>query len=97
MKEKLQKTQEKLKSLTTTAESGGGMVTVTINGHGDILDIKLDPSIVDPEDVGMLQDLILAALNAAMKKSREMSKEKMQGEMFGLSNMMNLPGMFGPK
>jgi len=70
--------QDKLSSLTVTAESGGGMVTVTVTGRQEIKDIKLDPVCVDPRDVPMLEALIIAAVNLGIKKSKELSSEEMK-------------------
>ena len=70
--------QDKLSRLAVTAESGGGMVTVTVTGRQEIKDIKLDPVCVDPRDVPMLEALIIAAINQGIKKSKELSSEEMK-------------------
>lgn len=89
VKEQLNDMQEELKNLTATGSSGGNIVNVTINGKFEILGIKLDPICVDPRDVQMLQDLIIAAHHDAMSKIQEAIKEK-----YGpLLNGMNIPGM----
>ncbi len=95
VKGKLEEVQQKLARSTTTADSGGGMVTVKVNGVGEVLQVSLDPAIVDPGDIEMLQDLITAAVNAAMRKSRAMSKEMMQEKMLGFPGMPDMSGFFG--
>lgn len=89
MKSKLGTMQEELKQITATGSSGGNIVNVTINGKFEIINLKLDPICVDPRDVQMLQDLIVAAHHDAMSKIQEAIKEK-----YGpLLNGMNIPGM----
>lgn len=89
MKSQLGTMQEELKQITATGSSGGNIVNVTINGKFEIINLKLDPICVDPRDVQMLQDLIIAAHHDAMSKIQEAIKEK-----YGpLLNGMNIPGM----
>lgn len=89
MKSQLGTMQEELKQITATGSSGGNIVNVTINGKFEIINLKLDPICVDPRDVQMLQDLIVAAHHDAMSKIQEAIKEK-----YGpLLNGMNIPGM----
>lgn len=89
MKSQLRTMQEELKQITATGSSGGNIVNVTINGKFEIINLKLDPICVDPRDVQMLQDLIVAAHHDAMSKIQEAIKEK-----YGpLLNGMNIPGM----
>jgi nucleoid-associated protein EbfC len=83
--------QEELNQRTVEASAGGGMVTVVVNGKQDLLSITIDPEVVDPEDVEMLQDLILAAVNDAMSRAKEMTSE----EMGKLTKGMNIPGLPG--
>jgi hypothetical protein len=90
MQEKMQKAQEELAEKTVEASSGGGMVKVVANGNQDILSVKLDPEVVDPEDVEMLEDLILAALSEAKRRAEEMMQESMSQVTGGL----NIPGLF---
>jgi DNA-binding YbaB/EbfC family protein len=91
MQERVKKLQEEAGSKTAEASAGGGMVTVVANGRQEVLSIKIDPSVVDPKDIEMLQDLILAAINEALRKSQELMKE----EMARLTAGMGLPpGMF---
>jgi hypothetical protein len=92
-KEKLGNVQEKLERVTVEAQSGGGMVTVKANAHGEVLQITIDAEACDPKDVEMLQDLIVAAVNAALKKAREKAQEEMQGEVFRVAGIP-LGGLF---
>jgi DNA-binding YbaB/EbfC family protein len=82
--------QEEMAERTTEASSGGGMVTVVINGKQEVLSVKIEPEVVNPEDVEMLQDLIVAAVNEATRKSQEMVGE----EMKKLTGGMSIPGLF---
>ncbi len=91
MQERVKKLQEEAGGKTVEASSGGGMVTVIANGRQEILSIKIDPSVVDPSDLEMLQDLVSAAVNEALRKSQDLMKE----EMAKLTSGMGLPpGMF---
>lgn len=92
MQEKMAQVQQELAVKIVEASSGGGMVTATVNGKQEIISIKIDPSVVNPEDVDMLQDLIAAAVNSAIKKSQEMMTEEMGKVTAGLN--MNIPGLF---
>lgn len=87
MQSKLQQMQEELESQTITATSGGGMVTATVDGKGQLAQIKIDPSVVNPSDVEMLEDLILVAMRDAQKKASEVAK----GEMGKITGGLNLP------
>lgn len=86
---KMKKVQDELKGKIVEATSGGGMVTVTANGRQEILSIKIEPEVVNPEDVEMLEDLILAAVNEAKRKSEELAQEEMKKITGGL----NIPGL----
>ena len=90
MQEQLAKVQEETGQKTVEASSGGGMVTVMTNGRQEVLSIRIDREVVNPEDVDMLQDLVTAAVNEALKKAREMMAE----EMKSLTGGLNIPGMF---
>jgi DNA-binding YbaB/EbfC family protein len=87
------KAQEELAKMTVDASSGGGMVTATVNGQFELVKLTIEKDVVDPNDVGMLQDLVIAAINQAVTKMRETSKEKMAGLMGGM-NIPGMPGMF---
>ena len=90
MQAKMSKMQEELENKTYEATSGGGAVKALVNGKKEVLDLQIDKDVVDPEDVEMLEDLILAAVNEAMREATEELNEKM-GQMTG---GMNMPGMF---
>lgn len=91
MQKQMEELQNDLKERVVEASSGGGMVTVHMNGKQDILSIKIDPEVVDPKDVQMLEDLILSAVSQALKKSQELY----QAEMGKVSGGINVPGMQG--
>lgn len=78
MQSKMTEMQEKLSEMEVSGTSGGGMVTVTLNGKGEMKGLKLDKSIVDPEDVEVMEDLIVAAHNDAKGKAETMMQEEMQ-------------------
>ena len=86
---KMLKVQEEMATRTAEAAAGGGMVTAVANGRQQLVSIKVEKEVVNPEDVEMLQDLIVAAVNAALKKAQEMVSE----EMKKLTGGMNLPGL----
>jgi hypothetical protein len=90
LQKKMAKLQEELNAKTVEASAGGGMVTCTVNGAQEMVSITIDKSVVDPEDVEMLQDLVFSAVNEAMKKAKDM----VQDEMGSLTGGMNIPGMF---
>jgi len=90
MQQGMIKLQEELKSRTVESTAGGGMVKVIANGNNEILSIEIKPEAVDPEDVEMLQDLVLAAVNEALKKAHEMVSQ----EMNKLTGGLNIPGLF---
>ena len=82
-------TQEALGDEFFEGTAGGGMVKVVVNGKQDLLSINIDPEVVDPEDIEMLQDLIVAAVNQARQKAQDLQNEQMSG----LTGGMNIPGM----
>jgi DNA-binding YbaB/EbfC family protein len=88
---RMTKLQESLDQHTVTTSSGGGMVEVTADGKGEVKKVKIDPACVDPEDVEMLEDLILAAVNQAQTKARELYEQEMRKAAGGLP--FPLPGM----
>lgn len=90
MHKKISKLQEEMAGRTVEATAGGGMVTATANGSQELVAVKIDPAVVDPGDVAMLQDLVLAAANEALKKAKDM----MQAEMRQVTGGINIPGMF---
>jgi DNA-binding YbaB/EbfC family protein len=84
-----QRLQQQMTDLRVEATAGGGMVTAIVNGHKHLLSLTLDPEVVSKDDVGMLQDLIVAAINDAHRKVDDELKRSMGGMMSGL----NLPGL----
>ncbi|KAA9011481.1 YbaB/EbfC family nucleoid-associated protein [Niallia oryzisoli] len=90
MQKEMAKAQEELGEQRIEGTAGGGMVTVIMTGHKEVVDVNIKEEVVDPEDVEMLQDLVLAATNDALKKVDELTNQKMGKFTQG----MNLPGMF---
>lgn len=89
MQKKMQEEQEKLKDETVEGSAGGGMVKVVVSGDKQVLDVEVSEEVVDPDDVDMLQDLIVAATNEAMNKADELTSERLGKHTKG----MNIPGM----
>ena len=89
MQAQIMKIQEEMGERSVEASAGGGMVTVTANGKQEILSIRIEPEVVDPEEVEMIQDLVAAAVNEALKKAQEMVAE----EMAKVTGGMQLPGL----
>lgn len=89
IQQEIQKKQEEIKKMTVEASSGGGMVTVVANGAGEIVSIKIEKDVVNPDDVEMLEDLVIAAVNEALRRAHELS----QNEMAKVAMPFNLPGM----
>jgi nucleoid-associated protein EbfC len=92
MQAKMAKIQEDLGSKTVTGTAGGGMVEVVATGHQKVLSVTLKPEVVDPADVEMLQDLVLAAVNDAMDKARELASKEMGAVTAGIGLP---PGLMG--
>lgn|SRR5690554_4654735 len=90
MQRKMEEMQKELESREVEASAGGGMVTVRVSGKQQLLGIALEPDAVDPQDVDMLQDLIMVAVNEGIRKSQEM----VQSEMSKLTGGLNIPGLF---
>jgi len=90
LQEQMAKLQEELEQKTVEASAGGGVVTVVANGKKEIVEVKIAPEAVDPDDVEMLQDLILAAVNEALRRAEEMVQE----EMGKLTGGLSIPGIF---
>ncbi|MCL4459026.1 MAG: YbaB/EbfC family nucleoid-associated protein [Chloroflexi bacterium] len=86
---KLLKTQEELANETIEATAGGGAVTIVINGHQKVQSVKIAPEAVDPEDIGLLEDLIIAAMNEAVTKSHELAAKRLGAITGGL----RIPGL----
>ena len=92
MQKKMAQIQEELAGKTVEASAGGGMVRCVVTGKQEVVSLEIDPEVVDPDDVEMLQDLVCAAVNEAIKRSQEMVAEEMGKIAGGLG--LNLPGMF---
>ena len=90
---KLKRVQEELRHRSVEATVGGGMVEVKVNGALEVVSVQIDPQAVDPRDVDMLQDLIVAAVNQGMRRAREMAQQEMQQAMgLPLGDLMSLLG-----
>jgi nucleoid-associated protein EbfC len=90
MHSKISQLQEEMAGKTVEASSGGGMVSIVMNGKQEVISIRIDPEVVSRDDMDMLQDLIVAAVNEAIRKSQEMMSEEMKKITGGLS----IPGLF---
>jgi DNA-binding YbaB/EbfC family protein len=91
MQERMQK---QMAEMRIEATAGGGMVTVVMNGSKQVMSLKIDPEVVSKEDVEMLQDLILAAINDAQRKADEALSQQMSGLLGGMPGGMKIPGLF---
>ena len=91
LQEELAKKQAEIEEMKVDASSGGGMVTATVNGRGELLNLAIEKEVVDPDDVEMLVDLVIAAVQEAQKNAQELAQEKLGP----LAQGMNLPGMSG--
>ena len=89
MQKQMAKAQEELADEEVEASAGGGMVTVKVTGDLKITSIKVDPGVVDPDDVEMLEDMVMAATNEALRSAQELASQKMGG----LTGGMNIPGL----
>lgn len=93
MQQDMMEAQEKLKDETVEASAGGGMVTVVVSGDLVVKSIRIDPDAVDPEDVEMLSDMVLAAVNEGLRAAQEMAAAKLGGITGGLGGGLGLPGL----
>lgn len=89
MQKKMEELQAQIDATEIEATAGGGAIKVVVNGKKEVLDIEIDPSVVDPEDVEMLQDLVMAAVNEALRKAEDFSANEMKEVTGG----MNIPGL----
>ena len=89
LQDKMLKMQEELAFMKVEGSAGGGMVVAVMNGRQELLGIKVDPQVVDPNDLEMLQDLVVAAVNDALRKSQELAS----GEMGKIAGGLNIPGL----
>jgi nucleoid-associated protein EbfC len=93
MQAEMMKAQEQLKNEVVEASAGGGMVTVKVTGELELREVKIDPGAVDPDDVEMLQDLVLAAVNEALRSAQELAASKMGAATGGLGEAGGLGGL----
>ena len=96
MQAAMQQAQAEIAATEVSGSAGGGMVTATVTGNGDLKAIKIDPGAVDPDDVEILEDLVVAAVTEARRTAEQMASEKMGAITGGLGNLMGglgLPGM----
>ena len=91
LQSKMTQIQESLESTSVSATSGGGMVSVTVDGKGQVKQVQIDPGCVDPQDVEMLEDLVLAAITEAQSKAQGVYEQEMRKATGGLP--MNIPGL----
>lgn len=89
MQQKMMEMQEELASKTVEASAGGGMVSAVVNGKNELVSLKIEKEVVDPEDIEMLQDLIVAAVNEGIRKAQDMAQE----EMSKITGGFNIPGL----
>ena len=90
MKENMAAVQEQLADKVVEASAGGGMVTVRINGRQEVTAVEIDPAVIDPEEREMLEDLVVAAVNEAVRRSQELMKD----ELSKATGVLNIPGLF---
>lgn len=90
MQKKMEEAQIEAAAEVVSASAGGGMVSVKVNGKQELLEISIEKDVVNPDDIEMLQDLIIAAVNEGMKKAQQVMQDKLQSITGGL----NIPGMF---
>jgi hypothetical protein len=91
MQRQMQQIQEELGTTMVEGSAGGGAITITMNGHREVQAVAISPEVIDPDDIEMLQDLLLAAISDATKKAQELAEERMGPLMGGMKGM---PGMF---
>lgn len=100
-KENMEAAQERIAGMHVEGSAGGGMVTVSANGMGEIASISLDPSTVNPDSIDLLEDLIVAAVNDVQSKAKELQQKELgsalggMGGMGGMGNMAGLGNLFG--
>lgn len=94
MQEELIRAQEEMKQQTFIAAAGGGMVQAIATGDGTIQSITIKPEVVDPDDIEMLEDLVLAAVNEALRGISEQNEARMASMTGGLAGGLNIPGLF---
>jgi len=93
MQKAMAKAQEELAQETVEASAGGGTVTVVVTGSLEVREVRIDPDAVDPDDVEMLQDLVVAATNEALRAAQALAQQKLGGATSGI-DLPNIPGLF---
>jgi DNA-binding YbaB/EbfC family protein len=93
MQARLSEIQTELRKQTVSSSSGGGMVTVTADGQGKVREIRIDPTVVDPADVEMLEDLVLAAVSEAQQRAKQLYEEEMKKLAGGMPMPFQLPNL----
>jgi hypothetical protein len=93
MQKKMAEAQEQLAGETVEASAGGGMVTVVMTGSLEVSEVRIKPEAVDPDDVEMLQDLVMAATNEALRSAQALASDRLGGATGGL-DLPNIPGLF---
>jgi nucleoid-associated protein EbfC len=94
MQQEMQQAQEELARETVTASAGGGAVKATMTGGLELVNLEIDPEVLDPEDVEMLQDMVLAAVNESLNSAQELASRRLGGITGGLGDLgLNLPGL----
>jgi DNA-binding YbaB/EbfC family protein len=94
MQEEMQRVQEEISRETVTASAGGGAVKATMTGGLELVSIEIDPDVLDPEDVEILQDMVLAAVNESLTSAQELASKRLGSVTGGLGDLgLNLPGM----
>ncbi len=91
MQAEMARVQEELASVRVEATAGGGVVRAVANGHGELISLTIDPAVVDPSDVAMLADLVLAAVNEAQRNARTLAEDRMKA----VTGAMQIPGLPG--
>lgn len=94
LQEDIFRAQEELRNKTVEATAGGGVVKAEVNGHRELVSLSIDPEVVDPEEVKTLEDLIVAAVRAAMEKADQMAQQEL-GKVTGGLNIPGMPGLPG--
>lgn len=92
MQADMAKVEEELTETKIEASAGGGAVKATVTGKQQLVEVKIDPSVVDPEDIEMLEDMVVAAVNEALRQSQELAQKKMAAVTGPLAGGMGLPG-----
>ena len=93
LQEELERTQAEIAEMKIEATAGGGMVVATVTGRGELTNLKIEPEVVDPEDIEMLVDLVVAAVQEAQNQAQEVSQTKLGPLTQGLGGLGGLPGM----